>query len=170
MPKTALLTPIGNPGMYWGPGHSALVIGTKVYSFGDNLGWYVVPAQEYITENNWRPVLVQHLNGDKVDGDKMKAYVSGSVQDDAWYVWNGLCSHQAAYAIDAATVDEFDPTGFNTPDAVAVAVSQKGYETDRYVVMPTQASNGAQYRQALRLMYEYKGCPPGMPKFFDWDD
>lgn len=173
MPKTALLTPTSSPillGGYDGPGHSALVVGTKVYSFGDNGGWYVTAAKSYMAENNWRCVLVQHFDSSKVDGDKMKAYLTGSVEYGAWYVWNGLCSHQAGYAIDAATDDEFDPSGFNTPDAVALEVSHKGYETDRYLVMPTKTTGGGDYRTRINVMYYYKGCPVGQPKFYEWKD
>lgn len=168
MPKTALLTPVYNPGIF-GPGHSALVIGPKVYSFGDNGGWSVMASKTYMQNNQRRSVLVQHLDGDKVDGDAMFRYVEGSVNDNAWYVWNGLCSHQAAYAIDAATTDTFEPIGFNTPYAVAATVANKKYETDRYLVLATGLKTETEsLKDLMHTVAKYPHAPVGQPKFFEW--
>lgn len=171
MPKTALLTPVSNTSTGDGPGHSALVIGTKVYSFGDNGGWYVVASKTYMSDNTFRPVLVQHLNGDKVNGDAMLKYVKGSRDDGEWYIFSGLCSHQAAFAIDAATTETFEPKGFDTPYAVAVEVSQQKYETDRYLVLATdKKSDAAAYKDLSRLIRDFPNCPVGQPKFYEWTD
>ncbi|WP_416881525.1 hypothetical protein [Marivita sp.] len=123
-----------------------------------------------MADNEWRPVLVQHFDGAKVDGAKMKAYVTGSMEYGATYIYDGVCSQQAGSAIDAATTDEFDPPGFNTPDRIAVAVSQKGYETDRYIVMPTRTTGGSDYRIYNMITEYYRNCPVGQPKFYEWTD
>lgn len=171
MPLTALLTPVCNTSAGDGPGHSALVIGTKVYSFGDNFGWYVVGAKKYMVDNGFRPVLVQHLTADKINGDAMLKYVKGSRDEGEWYLFSGLCSHQAAYAIDAATQDTFEPKGFDTPYAVAVEVSQQKYETDRYLVLATdEKSDAAAYKDLSRMIRDFPNCPVGQPKFYEWTD
>ncbi len=171
MPQTALLTPVCNTSYGDGPGHSALVIGTKVYSFGDNGGWYVVAAKTYMADNSFRPVLVQHLNGAKVDGAAMLKYAKGSRDAGEWYIFSGLCNHQAAYAIDAATNETFEPSGFDTPYAVAVEVSQKKYETDRYVVLSSEKkSDAVAFKELSRLIRDFPNCPVGQPKFYEWTD
>lgn len=169
MPKTALLTPVVNFRNGWGPGHSALVIGPTVYSFGDNGGWYVVPSKTYMAENTMRPVLVQHLDPGQVDGDKMLAYVTDPWNASEWYVFSGVCSTQAAYAIAAATGKEFDAPWFDTPIKIAALARDKGYVQEAYVVMPSETlSSDAQLSNATKILDNFPNAKCGMPQFYDW--
>ncbi len=171
MPKAALITPLTNFGTLSGPGHSALLIGTKIWSFGDNGSWSVFGAKSYMTKNGTRPVVVQEFDADKVDSGAVHDFVKTSKKSNEWYIFSGVCSTMTAMAIDSATSDEFDPDYLDTPIKVAQLVEKKKLSVKSYIVKISERLNTKDQITVIGLLNSsFPSMPIGVPHFYDWKD
>ena len=169
MAKMALLTPLGNTKGSNGPGHSALVIGPTVYSFGDNGTWFVAPSKSYMDGTNYRAVVVHELDGSKVDDQKVLAYVSSSIRWKAVYILSGVCSTKTSMAINAGTEDDFDPIGFDTPVGVAKLVEKKKLSVESYFVPATSDQSDQQHLSMyMKINDTFPSLKYGRPHFYEW--
>ncbi len=106
-----------------GPGHSAVAVGSTVYTFEDvangwlqsGSGWKKLIYGNYLKSNVHRPVLVQTIS--RASSYLVREYVNKSIKNDDDYIGSGVCSQQVAKAINYAlpTSVDFDPVGFDTP-------------------------------------------------------
>ncbi|MEZ5307170.1 MAG: hypothetical protein R2684_08505 [Pyrinomonadaceae bacterium] len=120
-----ILTLVTNTVAGEGPGHSAVAVGSKVYTFedvggwlGSNSGWIKIDYDPYLKKNEHRPVLVQYVPTSV--GSYVTEYVDKSIANDDDYLGSGVCSQQVSRAVNYSlpkSVD-FDPKGFDTPFGV----------------------------------------------------
>jgi hypothetical protein len=114
-----LITCVSNGGGV-GPGHSAIAIDNTVYTFeAINYGksgsaWKTIPLATYLASNTHRPVILQRLSA-AVDAKKTLAYIKKSTAADDDYIGSGVCSSQAAWAIEAGWGKKFDTLGADKP-------------------------------------------------------
>lgn len=138
MKKVALLTFISNAGWDSGPGHSALVFPGVVWSF-EGKGWRKVKPLSYVTENAFRPMIVQELNH-KVKAQKVHDHVMKTMFDD--YLFAGVCSSLCIDAISYGaynTPDQLNANfGYDFPDAVALLVKKRKLVEEAYYVPATK--------------------------------
>lgn len=109
-----------------GPGHSAVSVGSTLYTFEDqmggwlssNSGWKVLKYDQYLRDNGHRPALVQTVRG--ANPTWVTEYVNNSIANDDDYGGSGVCSQQVSRAVNYALPQgvDFDPMGFDTPFAV----------------------------------------------------
>ena len=115
----SLVTCVSNKGGL-GPGHSCIDIDGKIFTFqgidwgGDNSGWEQVARDKYLAKNAHRPVILQELTP-AVHAGKVLDYILESIADDDDYLGSGVCSSQAASAIEAGYEGAFDPVGLDMP-------------------------------------------------------
>ncbi len=106
----SLVTCVSNKGGL-GPGHSCIDIDGKIFTFqgidwgGDNSGWEQVARDRYLAKNAHRPVILQELTP-AVHAGKVLDYILESIADDDDYLGSGVCSSQAASAIEAGYVQK----------------------------------------------------------------
>ena len=139
--RAALLTCVTNAGGM-GPGHSAVVVDDQVFTFEIAAGgrpasstsdWLKYKSEKYLEINTWRPVVVMELKPAMVNATAVHDFIMQSDTDGATYGGNGrLCSHLAAEAIGAGLGRDIDPTGLNTPIAVATFVKNTGAVSSSY--------------------------------------
>ena len=163
MPKrVAILTLVGNTKNGSGPGHSAIVVDDYVYTFEnasdwfsspkkEKSGWLVIRTTEYVTKNNWRPIIVQELNPAHVDAGKVLSYVKKSISADHDYLASGVCSSQVSNAVDAATTSSFNPSGIDTPYKVFSLARNRGLTSETYLIWGQAQDNTA----AEKLQTDY---------------
>jgi len=114
-----------------GPGHSCLDIDGTVYTFegidygGDASAWRTFPLSTYLSNNEHRPVIIQTLIG-AVNTAKALKYISTSTADDDDYASSGVCSSQAANAIQAAWGQDFNTWGVDKPYEIYDLAKTKG--------------------------------------------
>jgi len=108
-----------------GPGHSAVAVGSTVYTFEDTGGWFnsgsawkKLNYDQYLAGNTHRPVLVQTIPS--ANSGFVTEYVDQSIASDDDYIGSGVCSQQVARAVNYALPHniDFDPRGFDTPFGV----------------------------------------------------
>ena len=115
----SLVTCVTNAGGM-GPGHSCLDINGTIYSFegidygGNKSGWIQVARTKYLGKNTHRPVIYQTLTSAVSEGRVLR-YILASIADDDDYVGSGVCSSQAANAIEAGYAASFNTWGVDTP-------------------------------------------------------
>ena len=119
-----------------GPGHSAVAVGSKVYTFEDTGGWFdsgsgwkKLNYTSYLASNTHRPVLAQTIPF--ANSALVTQYVDKSIKDDDDYIGSGVCSQQVARAVNWAlprSID-FDPKGFDTPFGVYHCARRLGVAT-----------------------------------------
>jgi hypothetical protein len=124
----SILTFVTN-GQGVGPGHSAIQIENKCYSFEnandwfswktENSGWKILNVSDYYDKNAWRPILRQRLN-QKCYSESVIEYINKSIKNDDDYISSGVCSTLVSKAINYALPAEiiFDPKGIDTPFGV----------------------------------------------------
>ncbi|QQS12526.1 MAG: hypothetical protein IPK81_24170 [Rhodospirillales bacterium] len=142
--RAALLTCVTNLGGI-GPGHSAIVLDSTVYTFENvrgswfvsgSSGWREVSAAAYFAENVHRPVVVQELDAGAVDASAIHAYIVESDLGDADYLSSGVCSQQAINAISAGVKGGIGVWGPNFPWEVYKAVQSSGLVSSGYYTFP----------------------------------
>jgi hypothetical protein len=108
-----------------GPGHSAVAVGTLLYTFealdygGSGSGWKTLDRDSYFASNTHRPLLLQTLSMTAICPHLVAEYVNQSIANDDDYIGSGVCSTQAARALDYAMPSiVFEPRGFDTPYGV----------------------------------------------------
>ncbi len=109
-----------------GPGHSAVAVGSTVYTFEDatggwlqsGSGWKKLDYDGYLKSNKHRPVLTQKIVG--ANAAYVTQYVDKSIANDDDYLGSGVCSQQVARAVNYSLPQavDFDPKGFDTPFGV----------------------------------------------------
>lgn len=123
--QVKILTLVSNTAAGEGPGHSAVVVGSTVYTFEDTGGWFAsgsgwktLVSNNYLAANQHRPVLVQTIP--QANGTLVTDYVTRSIANDDDYGGSGVCSQQVARAVNWALPHSinFDPKGFDTPYGV----------------------------------------------------
>lgn len=129
-----ILTLVTNGRGGTGPGHSAVAVNDKVYSFEEFLGantstktsgWKIFGFAPYLKKNGHRPALVQWLT--QVQEKRVLAYINESIRDDDDYGTSGVCSQQVSMAIDYGLPKRnFNPRGFDTPYGVYHHARNKG--------------------------------------------
>lgn len=124
-----------------GPGHSAVSIGSTVYSFEDWVsilvpfvsGWNTLGLTEYISNNAHRPFIISQLNG-SVSEDKILRYVAFTRALSAGYLRSAaVCSTMVANAVNSAISGSFDPDGMDTPWGVYQLAHSMGLVTSETV-------------------------------------
>jgi len=125
-----LVTCVTNAGGI-GPGHSAIAYNNTVYSFEQldygksGSGWLVIGLTKYINNNKHRPVILQELTS-AVSAAKVLKYIQSSMRNDDDYIGSGVCSSQAAAAIDAAYSGTFNTIGVDKPYEIYQLAKDKG--------------------------------------------
>ena len=126
----SLLTCVTN-GMGLGPGHSCVQVHDTVFSFQDagnwgsnGSGWMQFSRTKYLARNKHRPVITQRLTSAVSDG-KVLAYINASITGDDDYLTSGVCSSQAANAIEAGIQGSFNTWGIDTPNDIYALAKQK---------------------------------------------
>jgi len=161
--KIAILTCVSNV-MGAGPGHSAVVAYDSVYSFETvpwqntfNDGWNIFKIGKYLEHNAGRPVVIQELT-QLVDLERVMRRVRTSMQNDDDYLGlpSGVCSTQVARALNAGTVQKFDPKGIDTPYGVFKHATALGLVNRSYYYWPGKFDI---HPTAMRLL----GLEPGKP-------
>ncbi|MBK8979765.1 MAG: hypothetical protein IPM29_28035 [Planctomycetes bacterium] len=165
--KLALLTCVTNGTIVNSPGHSAIIADDTVYTF-ENLsggvfsaasGWSVLKTTDYLKlpGNVKRPIVIQELSPSLVSAEKVLAYIHASIARDDDYLGSGVCSSQAASAIDAGVKGDFDPLGIDTPHSVWALARNRRIVTRTYVIWDssyTPADKVAGMRQKLVDSYD----------------
>lgn len=134
--RLAVLTCVTNDGRV-GPGHTAIVLDSTVYSFeglttnSKQSSWKVIPVKRYLASNTHRPVVVQELKK-TMDPAAVYQFIYKDDQSGADYGVNGLCSQRAALALSAASTLVVDPVGMNTPYNLYSFLETMGVVRDRY--------------------------------------
>lgn len=125
-----------------GPGHSAVAVGSLVYTFEDHLNvigsgsaWRRIDYLDYLKQNSHRPALVQtllHANPNQVE-----RYIDLSRARDDDYLSSGVCSQLVAEAVDAGLPHmAFDPKGFDTPLGVYRCARRLGLVLEEKYLWP----------------------------------
>lgn len=109
-----------------GPGHSAVAVDNKVYTFEDvgsgwlqpGSGWKILDYSQYLLANAHRPVLAQTIT--QSNPQLIIDYVNKSIKNDDDYIGSGVCSTQVSKAVNYSLPHgiDFDPKGFDTPFGV----------------------------------------------------
>ena len=157
MPVT-LLTCVTNAGGV-GPGHSAIVIEDTVYSFeaadygGNASGWLVISKTKYLANNEHRPVFLQELTSE-VDPGKALQYIVQSISNDDDYGGSGVCSSQAASAIDAAYAGDFNTWGVDKPYEIYQLAKELGIVAKEEMVWPGKDSLSGPVRNSCNWVLD----------------
>ena len=142
--RAALLTCVTNAGGI-GPGHSAVVVDSFVYTFERFLagwvatttsGWLQIPTRDYLDMNRHRPVVVQELAASKANATAILKYIADSDASDADYLSSGVCSQLAAQSLSAGLPIKVDPLGLNFPWQVYHFLKYSGMLSDAYSTFP----------------------------------
>ncbi len=164
----AILTLVSNFGGK-GPGHTAIVISSSVYSFEDPLGdkhsWLKMPIPTYLEKNAHRPVIVQELIGWQVTAKDSLSYIHKSMNSEDIYILSGVCSSQVASAVEAGIGQSFNPKGADTPDKVYRLAKWRGIVKREYYFWPGKDRIHAHDRARLedRMDNDYYEVPPAQP-------
>lgn len=123
--QVKIMTFVTNTTSGEGPGHSAVAVGSTVYTFENTGGWFssgsgwkILETDSYMAANEHRPILVQTIPS--AVGGWVTEYVLKSIENDDDYGGSGVCSQMVSRAVNyslPATVI-FDPKGFDTPFGV----------------------------------------------------
>lgn len=158
MPVT-LITCVTNAGGV-GPGHSAIAINGTVYSFeqaGDigsgSSGWLVVSLNRYLSMNTHRPVILQELT-DQVSEGKALKYITQSISEDDDYLGSGVCSSQAASAIDAAYSGDFNTWGVDKPYEIYQLAKELGIVANERMTWPDKDSLSGAVRNSCQWVLD----------------
>lgn len=166
----AVMFMLGNAGGV-GPGHSALVVGSDVYSFEDigfHVGdsWRILSTREFILQKNrTRPAIVQELSS-AVQLKPLMAFLVESIQaGDLWAV-DGFCSDLAAVAVSRGTLGRYVPRGILPPHELFRQLQRAGLVSRSYYYWPDQppalAMPGAGVSHSIiagRLQREFPDLP-----------
>jgi hypothetical protein len=174
--KLAILTCITNGVVISSPGHSAIIADDKVYTFenltggalSENSGWSILKTTDYLSlpGNVKRPIVIQELDMQKVNAGKALAYIQGSIANDEDYLGSGVCSTQAASAIDAGITGGFDPWGVDTPHSVFALANERKIVSRSYYIWDSSKSPADKVAGLVeKLANDYAGVP--MAKGFD---
>lgn len=140
-----IITCVTNASGY-GPGHTALWVGGKVYSFelmSSYNAWLVMPAQDYanLPGNRKRPLVYFKLNG-HVNATKLNDYLVAEASE--WFERYGpsVCSQRASVALDSAIASGFDPKGYDTPFGVYWCAWRKQIVEEWWAVWKDPSAQG----------------------------
>lgn len=123
--QVKIMTFVSNTVAGEGPGHSAVAVGTTVYTFEDTggwlssgSGWKKLVMSSYMAANEHRPILIQTIP--QATSEWVTEYVDRSIANDDDYGGSGVCSQQVSRAVNYALPQhiDFDPKGFDTPFGV----------------------------------------------------
>ncbi|MCA9756682.1 MAG: hypothetical protein KDA27_12835 [Candidatus Eisenbacteria bacterium] len=141
--RVAILTMVGNTRYGRGPGHTAIAIDDKVYSFGDisiclgndgvySSGWIEMGVRDYIAQNSWRPVVVQELSASKVDARDVFRHIQRCADREDEHLGSGDGSSRAALAVEAGMAAPFDRAGIDTPYKLYQLAKYRGIVSQAY--------------------------------------
>ncbi|MFT5523424.1 MAG: hypothetical protein ACI9G1_005641 [Pirellulaceae bacterium] len=159
-----LITCVTNAGGF-GPGHSALAINGTVYSFQETSnygssgsGWLVIGLDKYLSQNEERPVILQELTS-AVDSGKVLQYINKSRADDDDYATSGVCSSQAASAIESGYSSSFNTWGIDKPYEIYQLAKDKGIVREETLTWPKRDSINKYKRNSCEWVLDklYKG-------------
>ena len=127
----SLITCVTNGGGL-GPGHSCVDVNGTIYTFeairdwgSNNSGWVQFTRRNYMSQNTHRPVITQRFSSCVSTGQVLN-YIQASITGDDDYLTSGVCSSQAANAIEAGYQGTFNSWGIDTPvDIYQLAKSQR---------------------------------------------
>ncbi|MBT0958319.1 hypothetical protein IV417_13075 [Alphaproteobacteria bacterium KMM 3653] len=154
--SVSLITCVTNAGGV-GPGHSCLDISGTVYTFegidygGDASAWRTFSLLNYLQQNEHRPVIVQRLIG-AVDTAKALKYISSSTANDDDYGGSGVCSSQAASAIEAAWGNDFNTFGVDKPYEIYDLAKTKGIVHSSNMYWPGEANLNILVRTRIKAV------------------
>jgi hypothetical protein len=158
--SVGIITCVTNASGY-GPGHTALWVNSKVYSFeqmSSYNAWLVMDAQKYadLPGNKKRPLIYFKLNG-HVDGGALDQYLRDEASE--WFERYGpsVCSQRASVALNEATFGGFDPKGYDTPFGVYWCAWRRQVVESWWGVWkdPAAQSDAAQARIWAKLDADY---------------
>lgn len=147
--RVAILTCVGNDSDGTGPGHTSLIIGSKCYSFEAlfaHSAWKIWPTRNYVNLNTHRPLVIQELNRHRVNGEQVLSHIVATVLDGSNYGSSGVCSQQAALALNRGTQGGFDPRGFDTPWNVYAHAANRNLAASTYVIWSGKSGADAKLR------------------------
>ena len=149
-----------------GPGHSAVMVGTTVYTFEDQGGWFnsgsgwlTLQYASYMSDNEHRPVLLQTIQ--LAYAPSVTEYVNTSIANDDDYGGSGVCSQQVAMALDFALGDiDFDPRSFDTPFGVYHCGRRLGLTSNEEYFWPGKGSLSEAVRNRIvsKLSEDYSAA------------
>jgi hypothetical protein len=169
--KIAILTCISNGVYATSPGHSAIIADDKVYTFenltggalSENSGWSILKTNDYLKlpGNVSRPIVIQELSDQKVAAEKVLAYIHASIARDDDYLGSGVCSSQAASAIDAGITGGFSPWGVDTPHSVYSLAKERKLVSRAYHIWDSRHTPADKVPALIeKLANAYDGVPP----------
>ncbi|MEK7724420.1 MAG: hypothetical protein AAB336_08750 [Acidobacteriota bacterium] len=157
-----------------GPGHSAVAVGSTVYTFEDvsngwlqgGSGWKKLDYDQYLRDNTHRPVLAQTIQS--ATPSYVTEYVEKSIKNDDDYLGSGVCSQQVSRAVNYSLPENiiFDPKGFDTPFGVYHCARRLGIVTsEEYKWSGRKEINYRAWQNIfLKLAYEYPLAKNGLEK------
>jgi|GEM_PF-2665177 len=157
-----------------GPGHSAVSVGSTVYTFEDvangwlqpGSGWKKLNYTSYLKSNEHRPVLAQTIP--LATSSLVTQYVDQSIKDDDDYIGSGVCSQQVARAVNWALPQniDFDPKGFDTPFGVYHCARRLCVSSsEEYTWKGRKKINYRAWQNIfLKLAYDYPAAKKGLEK------
>lgn len=146
-----------------GPGHSCLEINGMIHSFeavkgawgnSGQSGWIQIGAAKYYADNAHRPVIKQLLNG-RVSEGKVLGYILNSAAADDDYLSSGVCSSQAASAIEAGFQGSFNTMGIDTPYDIYVMANNKGIVGTESMAWPGKNKILLEHRLRIEAVLAY---------------
>lgn len=158
----SLVTCVTNAGGM-GPGHSCIDINGTIYSFqgldygGNNSAWVQSARSKYLGENAHRPVIFQRLSSAVADG-KVLLYILASIADDDDYATSGVCSSQAANAIEAGYASNFNTWGLDTPYDIYDLAKKKNMVSSESFHWSGESSCNFMVRGSITATLVYMGA------------
>lgn len=144
MSRVTLVTCVSNGGGI-GPGHSAIAIDGTLYTFeelnygGNSSAWVTFPVSSYLANNTHRPVILQRLTS-AVNATQSLTYIQNSINNDDDYVGSGVCSSQAASAIEAGYSGEFNTVGIDKPYEIYQLAKEKSIVASEVMHWPGKSN------------------------------
>ncbi|MGG7567056.1 hypothetical protein ACQ5SO_12955 [Rhodovulum sp. DZ06] len=158
----SLLTCVTNGGGM-GPGHSCIDVNGTVYTFqdidwgGNASGWLQFSLKKYLARNVHRPVIVQKMNSVVSDGKVLK-YILGSITNDDDYLGSGVCSSQAANAIESGYHGSFNTWGVDTPYDIYKLAKKKRMVASEAMHWPGEKDCNFFVKNSIKATLMYMGA------------
>ncbi len=158
----SLVTCVTNAGGL-GPGHSCIDINGTVYSFqgidygGNKSAWVQFARSKYLARNAHRPVIFQKLTSAVADG-KVQRYILASIADDDDYATSGVCSSQAANAIESGIPGTFNTWGVDTPYDIYDLAKKKRIVSAESFHWPGESGCNFMVRGSIKATLVYMGA------------
>ena len=117
-------------------------------------GWKQFPLDYYLQKNEDRPLFIQELIS-AVNAEKILQYIRQSAARDEDYITSGVCSSQAASAIEFAWDQKFDPSGIDKPYNVYLLAKAKKIVKSEEMIWPGKSKLTLEMREKIESKINY---------------